>query len=123
MGSVAASGLGLELGHDMDMERTQRSSASGLSTFPWHMSDRCSAETIPWEFPGLATHDPLSCCELQHMVSCNSGTTGALQYALLHGWLLPTAIAKEHLYLACLCPDSGHTALGRVAVGAVACFP
>lgn len=30
----------------------------GLSTLPWCMSDRSSAEAIPWEFPGLAMHDP-----------------------------------------------------------------
>lgn len=30
-----------------------------LSTILWHMSGRLSVEAIPWEFPGLAMHDPL----------------------------------------------------------------
>lgn len=72
----------------------------GLSTLLRCTSDRCSGETIPWEFPGLVMHDPLPCCELRHRVSCD--TQGG---AVLHGWLVvilcfQRPIAKEDLYLA-----------------------
>lgn len=94
----------------------------GLPTLLWCVSDRCSGGISPWESPGLVMHDPLSCCELQHMVSWN--TQGyAVLWMVGCNTMLPTANSQGGAIFG-LCPDSGHTAPGRMARGGgVVCFP